>query len=171
MKIKYLLIVFIMLISNNLIAQDDAISAFLLKWENSKNYLLEMAEAMPDESFNFKPTERQMSFKEQLLHIRSNMVWLSETYFMNENFTKTGEINPSTKQEIIKELTIAFNKVSKIIKQTSLDDLATKVDFFAGSKSKLQILNLLQDHVTHHRGQLIVYLNLNNITPPKYSGW
>jgi len=171
MKIKKLLIVFIILISNNLKAQNDAISAFLLKWENSKNYLLEIAEAMPDESFNFKPTERQMSFKEQLLHIRSNMVWLSETYFMNENFTKTNKINPTTKKEIIEELTITFNKVSKIINQISLDDLTTKVDFFAGPKSKLQILNLLQDHVTHHRGQLIVYLNLNNITPPKYSGW
>ncbi|MGK0251702.1 MAG: putative damage-inducible protein DinB, partial [Gammaproteobacteria bacterium] len=45
------------------------------------------------------------------------------------------------------------------------------VEFFAGPKSRMQILNLLQDHVTHHRGQLIVYLNLNSIEPPQYSGW
>ena len=59
----------------------------------------------------------------------------------------------------------------KIVKNTPDEELKEIVDFFAGPKSNLQILNLLQDHVTHHRGQLIVYLNLNEIEPPKYSGW
>ena len=45
-------------------AQDTVISAFLLKWENSKNYLIEMAELMPEENYNYKPTEPQMSFQE-----------------------------------------------------------------------------------------------------------
>lgn len=152
-------------------AQNDVISAFLLKWENSKNYLLEIAEAMPEEYFNFKPTERQMTFQEQLLHIRSNMVWLSEKYFVDGDYKKSEKINPSTKAEIIQELTIAFDNVAEIIRNVPLDDLTTEVEFFAGPKSKLQILNLIQDHVTHHRGQIIVYLNLNEIEPPKYSGW
>ena len=99
------------------------------------------------------------------------MVWLSETYFINANFIKSEKPTLKTKEEIIKELENAFNKVSEIIKKVALKDLTTKVDFFAGPKSKLQILNLLQDHVTHHRGQIIVYLNLNEIKPPKFSGW
>jgi len=125
---------------------------------------------MPESNYNFKPTERQMSFKEQLLHIRQNMVWLSETYFM-ENDEKSKKIEPNTKEEILTHLTASFNRVSEIIKTIYNEDLSVEVEFFAGPKSKLQILNLLQDHVTHHRGQLIVYLNLNNIQPPKYSGW
>ena len=64
-----------------------------------------------------------------------------------------------------------FDVVLEIITNTPEEELNEPVDFFAGAKSKLQILNLLQDHVTHHRGQLIVYLNLNEIYPPKYSGW
>ena len=68
-------------------------------------------------------------------------------------------------------MNIAFDKVTNIIKNISPDDLPSEVDFFAGKKSKLQMLNLMQDHVTHHIGQLIVYLNLNEIKPPKYSGW
>jgi len=152
-------------------AQNDVKSAFLLKWENSKNYLLEIAKAMPDANYNYKPTERQMSFQEQLLHIRENMVWLSETYFISANFIKSKKVTLKTKEEIINELENAFNKVSEIIKKVAVKDLTTEVDFFAGPKSKLQILNLLQDHVTHHRGQIIVYLNLNEIKPPKFSGW
>jgi uncharacterized damage-inducible protein DinB len=171
MKKLALFILFICLTNSAFYAQNDAISAFLLKWENSKTYLLEVAEYMPENNYDFKPTERQMSFKEQLVHIKNNMMWLSETYFSNENLTAAEKINSSTKTELLKELSNAFDNVAEIIKTTSLEELTTKVDFFAGAKSKLQILNLLQDHVTHHRGQLIVYLNLNNIAPPKYSGW
>lgn len=170
MKKLPIFILFILMVNSNLTAQNNVVSAFLLKWENSKNYLLEIAENMPEANYNFKPTERQMSFEEQLLHIRQNMVWLSETYFMKEG-KKSEKIEPKTKEEIISHLTASFNSVSEIIKTISEEELTTEVDFFAGPKSKLQILNLLQDHVTHHRGQLIVYLNLNNVTPPKYSGW
>ena len=152
-------------------AQNDVISAFLLKWENSKNYLLEIAEAMPEEHYNFKPTERQMTFQEQLDHVRGNMVWLSEKYFVDSTFEKSEKIDPKSKQEVIDALKLAFNYVTEIIKNVPLTDLPTEVKFFAGPKSKLQILNLLQDHVSHHSGQIIVYLNLNNIAPPKYRGW
>ena len=154
--------------TSNINAQNDVLSAFLLKWENSKNYLIELAEAMPEASYNYKPTERLMSFQEQLIHIKGNMDWLSSKYFSGE---KSEKINLNSKIEIINHLKVSFDKVEEIIKNTPLNDLNTEVDFFAGPKSKLQILNLLQDHVTHHRGQLIVYLNLNNIEPPKYRGW
>ena len=171
MKKILVISLFSLLIFKNLNAQNDVKSAFLVKWENSKNYLLEIAEAMPEEAYNFKPTERQMSFQEQLLHIRKNMFWLSETYILKFDSIKYEQKTPKDKTEIISELEIAFNSVSTIVKTIALDDLTTEVDFFAGPKSKLQILNLLQDHVTHHRGQIIVYLNLNNIVPPKYIGW
>ncbi|MBT8317689.1 MAG: DinB family protein [Lutibacter sp.] len=171
MKKNVKLILISMLILNNLNAQNDVKSSFLLKWENSKNYLLEIASKMPEDTYNYKPTEQQMNFQEQLLHIRENMVWLSETYFTSGDFLKSKKVNPTTKEALIKELEIAFNNVYEIIKNVQMEDLSTEVDFFAGPKSKLQILNLLQDHVSHHRGQLIVYLNLVNVKPPKYTGW
>ena len=87
------------------------------------------------------------------------------------DFIKSKKVTPKTKTALINELEIAFNNVATIINKVSLNDLSTEVEFFAGPKSKLQILNLLQDHVTHHRGQLIVYLNLNEIKPPSFIGW
>ncbi|GAA0714823.1 hypothetical protein GCM10009430_08500 [Aquimarina litoralis] len=148
-------------------------SAFLEKWENSKAYLVAMAESMPYDKYAFRPSEREMDFKSQLLHICGNMTWLSTTYFSEEEFDrqKFNESAPDTKNELIQFVKDSFDKAHARIEQTSEETLADKVDFFAGPKSKLQILNLLQDHVTHHRGQLIVYLNLNEIKPPKYVGW
>ena len=152
-------------------SQNETIEAFLEKWQNSKTYLIDIAKAMPEENYSFKPTEREMSFGDQLLHIKGNMDWLSTSYFTNETFDKKKETKTYTKDEIILMLEKSFNTVYDIIKNTPADKLKEKVDFFEGEKTKLQILNLLQDHVTHHRGQLIVYLNLKEVTPPKYVGW
>jgi uncharacterized damage-inducible protein DinB len=152
-------------------AQNESIDAFIEKWQNSKTYLVEIANAMPEDKYTFKPTEREMNFAEQLLHIKENMDWLSASYFLDEKFEKTKDEKTYSKNEIISILEKSFDNVSEIIKNTNPESLSERVDFFAGAKTKLQILNLLQDHVSHHRGQLIVYLNLNEIVPPKYVGW
>ena len=112
-----------------------------------------------------------MSFKEQLVHIKSNMDWLSNTYFTDVEFKREKTVLPTTKTETIALITEGFDNASLLIAATPEERLIETVDFFAGPKSKLQIINLLHDHVTHHRGQLIVYLNLNEIEPPSYSGW
>jgi len=155
----------------NMTSQNEPISAFLEKWNNSKAYLIDIAKAMPEEAYSFKPTEREMTFAQQLLHIKENMDWLSTSYFSLEKYQNSKDINVYTKAEIIAMLAISFNNVALKVSKASKKDLSKKVDFFAGPKTKLQILNLLQDHVTHHRGQIIVYLNLKDVAPPKYVGW
>ncbi len=153
--------------------QDNAKDAFLEKWENSKTYLIAIAEAMPEDKYAYAPTEREMNFGAQLLHMRGNMLWLGNTYFSASDFDRNtlSKNVPSGKQAIINALKKSFDEVYALVEKTSVEELKTTVDFFAGPKSKLQILNLLQDHLTHHRGQIIVYLNLNEIVPPNYSGW
>lgn len=168
MKLKVLILLFI---STFTVAQNTATDAFLEKWNNSKNYLLEVANAMPEELYDYKPTEREMSFGEQLIHIKGNLEWLSTAYFTDTAYVKVKDENRYSKAETIDLLQKSFDAVYEIIKKTEPKLLDSKVAFFAGPKTKLQILNLLQDHVTHHRGQLLVYLNLNNIQPPTYVGW
>ena len=103
------------------------------------------------------------------------MLWLSTTHFSDEEFDmiKLREESFDTKQDILKALETAFDLVYQRVKTTNEEEFTKTVDFFAGPKSKLQILNLLHDHVTHHRGQLVVYLNLNGIkkTPELYQSY
>lgn len=170
MKIYFF--IFIGLLSMHITAQDLILPTFLEKWENSKTYLIEVAQAMPEEKYGYRPTEREMDFGQQLLHIRENMLWLGNTYFTDKPFSESNTASAQgDKASIIQSLKEAFDTVTDIIKEVNPEDLSQEVDFFKGKKTKLQILNLLQDHVTHHRGQLIVYLNLNGIKPPKYIGW
>jgi len=168
---KQYFIIAVLLISNTIFAQVEVVATFIEKWENSKDYLVAVAQAMPEEKYDYKPTEREMSFREQLFHIQENMNWLSTTYFLNEKYIKKERVKTRSKAQIIQEIKTSFDTAKTFVQKTKEAELSQKVDFFAGSKSKLQILNLMQDHVTHHRAQILVYLNLNQIQPPKYIGW
>ncbi|PRZ26190.1 DinB family protein [Flavobacterium granuli] len=159
------------LFTNLVSAQKEVVNAFVEKWDNSKVYLVKMTESMPEDKFDFKPTDREMTFKEQLMHILDNMDWLSTTHFSNGDYKKKDRTAIVTKQQIVEEIGRSFDEAKIRVENNKETDLGKKVVFFAGEKTKLQILNLLQDHVTHHRGQLIVYLNLNQIKPPAYVGW
>jgi len=149
--------------------QETTQTVFLEKWENSKEYLLKIAEVMPESDYEYAPTPRQMSFKAQLIHITENMHWLANSYFSAKKYSPLDK--SANKAAIIAYINASFDHVKNAVATTDTQELTETVEFFAGKKNKIQILNLLQDHVTHHRGQLIVYLNLKEITPPKYTGW
>lgn len=153
------------------IAQDGFVRDLKIKWENARAYTVEVAEAMPARHYGYKPTEVQRTFSEQLVHITGNMVWLSTSYLDGEGFDGDLDNPPDNKEDLIKLVNEGFIYTQKTISALQMEDLEETVQFFAGPMTKRQICVLLNDHVTHHRGQLIVYLRLNSIEPPRYRGW
>jgi uncharacterized damage-inducible protein DinB len=65
----------------------------------------------------------------------------------------------------------AYDYAIDAVNRFDARELGSAVKFFAGPMNNMQIINLINDHQTHHRGQMMVYLRLNGLTPPKYSGW
>ena len=165
------ILLLILLVSNFIFAQVEVVSTFVSKWDNSKDYLVAVAQAMPEEKYDYKPRAREMSFREQLFHIQNNVNWLSITHFSGIKYDSKEVVNGLSKAQIILNIIASFDAAKARIQNIKEAELSQKVDFFAGPKSKLQILNLMQDHVTHHRAQILIYLNLNQIQPPKYVGW
>jgi uncharacterized damage-inducible protein DinB len=156
---------------NGTFAQQDSMQVQLArKWSNAKTYTITVAELMPEEKYEYKPVVDEMSFKKQLLHIMDNINWLTSTHLTKEKY-KVKTDSASTKTDIIKEMKLIYDYAEKAILNFPTKDLDESVQFFAGPMTKRQILFLLQDHQTHHRAQLLVYLRLNGITPPKYVGW
>ena len=150
------------------------IRAALTKLEHAKEYTLKVANLMPEANYSFKPTTGEMSFGEQLIHLSSNLGWLSSSYLVDKK-----EENPVTKldskvkkkEEIIQVLNKVYDYSIRILQNFNPATLADLVTFFAGPMNKLQIINLINDHQTHHRAQMLVYLRLNEIKPPDYVGW
>lgn len=148
------------------------LNAHITKLKNAKEYTLQVANLMPAEKYDYKPSKEEMDFGKQLIHISQNLCWLSSSYITNkENPLTAADGKLSTKNDIIGLVAKAYDFAINALQNFETNSLAEPVKFFAGPKSKLQIINLIQDHQTHHRGQILVYLRLNEIKPPAYVGW
>lgn len=150
------------------------INSHVEKLNNAKTYTLTLANKLVEEKYNFKPVNEEMSFKEQLVHIGENIFWLSSTYIKEEpNPSKVKKINSSemNKEQVIQFLSDAYDYGLKAIGELDEKSMSKEFNWNGGKLNKYQFLNLVQDHQSHHVGQLIVYLRLNAIEPPKYIGW
>ncbi len=156
---------------NTLNAQDTYLKEFKVKWENSTAYTLEFARSMPEDYYTFSPTPEEMTFGEQLKHIAGNMIWLSSSYLKGTKNHVDPSATGNSKKEIIAMLEKSFAYAATTIDGLTQKEVTELVEFIAGPMTRMRVLFLMTDHVTHHRGQLVVYLRLKNVEPPKYVGW
>lgn len=169
--LKFLFILILNCHVVSMIAQSSFLEDYKLKWRNAAEYTLEFAQVMPEDYYGYTPTKVEMTYREQLKHIAGNMVWLCSSYLEGEKTTIDPTKTGNSKKEISAMLEKAFGYATQTVSSLTEQDLDVTVDFFAGKMTRRRILLLLTDHVTHHRGQLVVYLRLNNIKPPDYRGW
>lgn len=175
MKYIIISITCLMLFTTTLMAQqieDVFIQSHIIKLTNAKAYTLKVAELMPEENYYFKPHTDEMDFARQLVHISQNLCWLSSTYLNEEVNPLTAEDGKLTnKKDICGLIAKAYDFTITAMQNLPVQSLTDTVKFFSGPMNKLQIINLIEDHQTHHRAQLIVYLRLTGIKPPDYVGW
>lgn len=157
-----------------IIAQEnDFIKEYLERLEKSKEYLILVAETMPEDKFEFKATPESMSFAENLMHIGWAMDWHSQSLMGGRKArdwdTDTElKVDNKTKQEMIRKIEETFDKTIAFISNFDINRLEERLDYFGANRTKRQILMLLADHITHHRGQMLVYMRLNGLKPPRY---
>ena len=152
-------------------AQSTFLDDYKLKWKNAGEYTLEFAHVMPEDNYGYTPTKIEMTYGEQLKHIAGNIVWLCSSYLLGEKTSIDPSKTGNSKKEIIAVLDKAFIYANQTVSNLSESELNETVDFFAGKMTRRRLLFLLTDHVTHHRGQLVVYLRMKNVEPPSYRGW
>ncbi len=158
--------------SFRLLASESASMVPVLKnvWNQAKAYTMEFAEAMPDEKYGFKPTEEVYSFAEQLLHLAGGNYWFFASIKGEKSPQPEEAFKPEgkTKDDVVKIVEESFAFGDAVVDGLT-DDFANKE--ITMGKNKLivwKILLFCVDHITHHRGQLVVYLRLNGIKPPQY---
>lgn len=169
-----LAIVLLYSLSSTLLAQQNPfVKDFLERLENSKKYILVVAETMPEDKYNYRATPESLTFAENLMHIgyaidwhsqsllrgRKSREWETDTVFKTKN---------KTKAEMISTISNTFDETIKLIKNFNITDLEDRLEYFGLDRTKRQIFLLLADHITHHRGQMLVYLRLNGLVPPRY---
>jgi len=168
------LLMYIPMMSQHASAQDDFQSFFSPVWQRATGYLIEVAELMPEDLYDYKPQSEIMTFKEQLLHITDNIHSLHGRFVVPPISPWEPPLpQQAGKEDVIRELKNAFSLIENSLQNLSQEELNTVSENFWGPDpmTKKGIFLLIRDHMTHHRGQLVIYLRMNDIVPPRYRGW
>jgi uncharacterized damage-inducible protein DinB len=167
---KWTLLLFCSLASP-LWSQTNLFAEQLEKWENAQVYTLNVLSLLPDSSLTYRPTAAQMTAEEQILHLLKNMNWLVGSYLEGTETVFDFNSNGNNHTQLTSLAKTIFQNANQALKELPMEKWDEKVDFFAGPKTRGQIIQLVDDHHTHHRAQLIVYLRILGIKPPRYVGW
>jgi uncharacterized damage-inducible protein DinB len=145
--------------------------ALLDTWNDVGRKLIAMAEDLPEDKYDFKPTPVQRSFAEQLLHAAN-----ANYYFINPATGKKmpAEEDPKRADYKTKAAVVAFVKKSfedgaaaiKMKGDKGLSDLV--VDPFANQQVRVSDMAWgLLEHSGEHYGQLAVYYRVAGLVPPE----
>ena len=174
---QLLTLIAIMIISSAaapLFAQKDIfINDFVERLENSRKYLILVAETMPEEKYKFRASPESLTFAENLMHIGFALDWHSQSLLGGReardwNTDTLFKVSNKSKEEMITTIHKTFEETIAFIINFDTTQLNDELDYFGLTRTKRQIFLLLADHITHHRGQMLVYMRLNNLVPPRY---
>jgi uncharacterized damage-inducible protein DinB len=144
---------------------------------NAENQIVELAEAMPEDKFDFSPKSLNVStgdykgvrtFALEVKHIAASnyAIWRPLT---GENFPKdflggNGPENLKTKAEIIQFLKESFALGHRGAATLTMENFLQTPE---GSKStRLRLAQFAVEHAYDHYGQMVEYLRMNGIVPP-----
>src|SRR5690606_1112466 len=177
-NIRHLIILTSIIFSSSFVSplfaqENDFINEYLERLENSRKYLILVAETMPEDKYDFKATPESMSFSENLMHIAWAMDWHTQSLMGGReardwNTDTELKVDNKSKKNMIAKIDETFDKTIVFISNFDIEKLEERLDYFVMDRTKRQVLLLLADHITHHRGQMLVYMRLNGLKPPRY---
>ena len=144
---------------------------FMSKWKNSKQFTLDVLNKMPDSGMEYKTDPAAMSFKEQIHHIASSIVGIAQGYLMGGEPDFSIDMKTASKADLAAYVAKSYDYGTNAMSAITLEQGKEMLDVFESQVSRNQIMALLMDHNTHHRGAAIAYLRSNGIEPPAFVGF
>lgn len=145
---------------------------YLPVWTEARRHCLEVAQAMPDSLYQYKPSDVSKTFAEQMVHIAYTIPLLCKRYVLGmEVKSSPPDAALLSKSEIITMLEQGFDYVTEVIHtvpQSKLEETCTM--YHSGNTvSRAFAFFYVQDHMANHRSKANLYIRMNNIQPPEYT--
>lgn len=147
------------------------VDEFMMKWDNSKKYTLDVLAKMPDSGMDYKTDPEAMSFKEQIHHIGNAIVGISQGYLKGTDPGFEINLETASRAELAEYVGKCYDYGKKTMAALTAEQMGEKMDVFGNNVSRRQVMALLMDHSTHHRGAAIAYLRVEGAEPPAFVGF
>jgi uncharacterized damage-inducible protein DinB len=137
-------------------------------WESTRNLVIGIVEVMPEDKYDFKPTPNVRTFRDNVIHL------VAENYLFfgrvaGENLGNPAQ-NLKSRDELIKALRESYDYGAKVWAGLT-EERALEMIEVRGQKVQRwsAILGAIQDNMNHY-GNLVVYVRLNGLVPPRSTG-
>jgi uncharacterized damage-inducible protein DinB len=136
-------------------------------WQRAATDIIDVAEAMPEEKYAYKPTPEVSTFREQLVHV----VGVAQRFIDTAKGTKSESGHPQAampKAEVIALLKQTLQTGQEMLGSLTDAQLLEQVKFPFGNRmvTRFTFWQGPLYQIRDHHGQLVVYLRLNGIVPP-----
>ena len=131
-----------------------------------KATLLRSAEKMPEESYNFKPTDAVRSYGQLVGHIAESQYFFCSAALGEKNPARKIELTMTAKADLVAALKEAFAYCDRAYDGMTDATATQTVKLFGGDTPKLSVLNVNNVHSALHYGNLVTYMRMRNIVPP-----
>ncbi len=134
------------------------------------------AEAMPDDKFNFAPTQGEFqgvrTFAQQIKHVAAvNYIFGATILGEKPPMELGGENGPdniTSKADVVKFLNDSFAYLHKAMSSLNESNILGEIKspFGPNKTTRLAIATMAIGHPFDHYGQMVEYLRMNGIIPP-----
>jgi uncharacterized damage-inducible protein DinB len=151
-------------------AQAAGVKGEMLFWiHDARDKLIELAGAMPEEKYGWRPAEGVRTTAEVFMHVAGANFGLP--FFTGvkppEGFDfRTFEGSATAKADVTKKLTESFAYVDQVYAAVTDADMDRPVELFGTKTTVRGTYMLILAHCHEHLGQAIAYARSNGVVPP-----
>lgn len=154
-------------------AQTGELQAELIgQFDDAANKILQLAEAIPQEKYGWRPAEGVRSVSEVLMHVTGGNFFIP-TFAgvkMPEGLSRDAEKTVTDKTQVIDHLKRSFEHVRTSLRGVADADLSKPAKMFGRETTCRNVYLTTVMHAHEHLGQLIAYARSNGIVPPWSGG-
>jgi uncharacterized damage-inducible protein DinB len=141
-----------------------------------KNKLMGLADAIPEDAYDWRPAEGVRSVRETLLHVAADNYFIPTALGVeppteagiSDDYasTKAYEMQELSKDEVMKALEESFAHLRRILEESDPMSVGAEVSLFGRESTVQKTWILTATHLHEHLGQMIAYARTNDVAPP-----
>ncbi len=142
--------------------------AYVSDFERVSKKIMDLAAAMPEETFNWRPAEGVRSVSQNFMHIANANIFFSSQLGVDRPDGLADDLETITdKAEVLKVLGGSMEQLRKMAEVNADEDLEAKeVDLFGNKMSARTLYFIAIGHLHEHLGLAIAYARSNGVVPP-----
>jgi uncharacterized damage-inducible protein DinB len=140
----------------------------LAQFSEAADKLVQLAEAIPQDKYTWRPGEGVRSVSEVFLHVAGSNDFIMAAAGAPTTAQGENDLEHSTtdKTQVIAALKASNDRVRAALRAMPDADLGKATTLFGQTMTYRGVCLLEQSHVHEHLGQMIAYARTNGIVPP-----